>query len=237
MAYAKKKVLEEILEVPTRKKSAEIIQHPHAETHIVVSPPNFQETVVRLEGNAPYVMNMMSSDNRKKIMDKQLKGGRAKKGEMRQPKDFDKIYQGCMHISKDGWYGIPASAFRKAMVSATRTVGFKMTIAKLSLFVVPDGFDREDGQPLVKLTGKPKRRDMAVKLANGSTDIIPRAFFDDWSCDLHLRWDADQFSASDVINLLSRVGQQVGVGAGRPDSQNSCGMGWGTFVIKDKNGK
>jgi len=221
-----------------KRKTAEIIRHPQAQEHISISPANFAETVVRVVGNAPYVMNKMSAENRKKMMDKQLKGGRAKKGEMRQPKDFEKIYQGCMHISREGWYGQPASAYRAALVSACRLVGFKMTLAKLSVFVIPDGFDADDGQPLVRINGKPKRRDMAVKLANGGTDIIPRAFFDEWHCDLRLRWDADQFSATDVINLLSRVGVQVGVGAGRPDSKNSCGMGWGTFDIEQKkNGK
>src|SRR5262245_54633610 len=84
-------------------KSAQIIKHPRAdaETHITISPPNFQETVVRIEGTAPYCMNKMSSDNKKKMMEKQEKGGRAKKGEMRQPKDFNKIYEGCMHISRE----------------------------------------------------------------------------------------------------------------------------------------
>ena len=36
----------------------------------------------------------------------------------------------------------------------------------------------------------------------------------------------------DVTNLLMRVGQQVGIGEGRPDSKNSAGMGWGTFNVE-----
>ena len=63
------------------------------------------------------------------------------------------------------------------MVSACRTVGFAMTRAKLCLFVEHDGYDKEDGQPLIKLVGKPIRKDMPVKLADGSTDIIARPFF------------------------------------------------------------
>jgi len=34
-----------------------------------------------------------------------------------------------------------------------------------------------------------------------------------------------------VTNLLARMGMQVGIGAGRPDSTDSAGMGWGTFRI------
>jgi len=32
-----------------------------------------------------------------------------------------------------------------------------------------------------------------------------------------------------------RVGQQVGICEGRPDSKNSAGMGWGLFTLEDKN--
>ena len=199
---------------------------------VVISKPNFQSAKVRIEGTAPYVMNKMSSDNRRKMMANQEAGSRSKKGAKREPKDFNKVYEGAMHKAKDGWYGMPASAFRSAMISACRVVGFQMTKAKLCLFVEADGIDADDGQPLIKIVGKPVRRDMAVKLADGSTDIIARPFFDKWYADVTLTWDADMFSAEDVINLLSRVGRQVGIGAGRPDSKASCGMGWGTFVVK-----
>jgi hypothetical protein len=47
-----------------------------------------------------------------------------------------------------------------------------------------------------------------------------------------LRWDADQFSVNDVMNLLSRAGVQVGIGEGRPFSKNSNGMGWGTWEVQ-----
>jgi hypothetical protein len=202
-------------------------------TKLIVSPPNFQFAKVRLIGTAPLVMNKMSSANRQKMIDDMEKGSQTKKGSKRPPKDFDAVYKGAMHISADGWYGIPASALRTGMVDACRLVGFKMTVAKLSVFVEPDGFDVDDGQPLVRITeGEPVRKDMAVKLANGSTDILSRPFFFPWQAQPTLKWDGDQFSPLDVINLLARVGGQVGVGAGRPGSKNSTGMGWGTFGVE-----
>src|SRR5262245_59445775 len=202
--------------------------------HISIRAPNFNYATIPIVGTAPYVMNRMSSDNRQKMMAKQIAGHQARKGSKREPKDFDAIYKGAMHVSTEGWYGIPASAFRAALISACRIVGFKMTLAKLSLFVMHDGLDAEDSQPLVRIEGEPKRRDYPVKLANGSSDIIPRPFFDEWSCKLRLKWDADQFSATDISNLLTRVGTQVGIGAGRPDSKNSAGMGWGTFETQQE---
>lgn len=200
---------------------------------LVITPPNFQQAKVRMVGTAPLVMNKMSSANRQKMMDDMMAGSQTRKGKKRQPKDFDAVYRGAMHISTDGWYGIPASALRTGMVDACRLVGFKMTVAKLSVFVEADGFDTDDGQPLIRITkGEPERKDHAVKLANGSTDILARPFFYPWEAEPTLRWDADQFSAADVINLLARVGGQVGVGAGRPGSKNSTGMGWGTFDVQ-----
>ena len=200
---------------------------------IVITPPNFQTAKVKIIGITPLVMNKMSSANRLGMMQKQMAGSQSRKGQKRPPKDFDAVYRGAMHISEQGWHGIPASALRTAMVDACRLVSFKMTIAKLSVFVEADGIDADDGQPLVKLTvGKPIRRDLAVKLADGSTDIIARPFYHPWAAMPTLRWDADQFSAKDVINLLARVGGQVGIGAGRPGSKFSTGMGWGTFKVE-----
>jgi hypothetical protein len=47
-----------------------------------------------------------------------------------------------------------------------------------------------------------------------------------------VRFDADQFKASDVVNLLQRAGAQVGIGEGRPFSKSSNGLGYGTFDVE-----
>ena len=200
--------------------------------HAAISRPNFATAKILIRGNAPLCMNKMSSANRSKMMIKQQEGSRANKRIGRSPKDFDAVFKGAMHISEEGWHGFPASALRAGLISACRLVGFKMTLAKLSVFVVADGFDVDDLQPLVRIVSdKPTRRDLPVKLANGSTDIIPRPFYYPWSAEPMIRWDANQFSGEDVANLLMRVGEQVGIGAGRPDSKKSTGMGWGTFEV------
>lgn len=201
--------------------------------HVLISAPNFQTAKIKIVGTAPYVMNKMSSENRRKMIEKQEAGHQSKKGQKRAPKDFDAVYKGAMHTSESGWHGIPASSLRAAMISACSIVGFHMTKGKKCVFVEADGLDSDDGQPLVKIVGKPRRRDMAVKLADGSTDIIARPFFDEWSATVTVTWDGDMFSATDVVNLLSRAGRQVGIGAGRPDSKQSTGMGWGTFRVEN----
>lgn len=217
--------------------AAGVLEAPKTDTapveRIVITPPKIGHGSVKIIGVSPYVSNKFSSFNRLAMIAKQEAGSQANKGRKRDPKDFDRVFKSALHVTDDKWYGIPAAAFRNGMISACRLVGYKMTIAKMSLFCEHDGLDADDGTPLVKIVGPaPVRRDVPVRLADGSTDILARPFFLKWEVDLRLKWDADQFSASDVINLLARVGEQVGVGAGRHDSRSSCGMGWGSFIVR-----
>jgi len=201
---------------------------------VVIAPPKFETATVRLIGTAPYVQHRFSQKAKNQIMATQQAGSQARKGKTREAKDFDAVYKGAMYVSKDGWHGIPAAAFRNAMISACRTVGFRMTLAKLSLFTECDGFDREDGTPLVRIVkGEPRQHIARARNANGSVDLRIRPMWDEgWEAVLRVRWDAEQFSASDVVNLLSRVGLQIGVGEGRPDSRLSAGLGWGLFNVE-----
>ena len=159
-------------------------------------------------------------------------GTTSKKGKAKPPRDYEDDYKQSQHISKEGWNGIPASCFRNALISACRLVGFAMTMAKLSVFVEKDGIDATEGSPLVRIFGKPRQHEMPAKIGFGKTDLRVRAMWEEWHVDLRVRWDADQFTATDVLNLLHRVGLQVGIGEGRPDSPKSAGLGWGLFDVE-----
>jgi len=211
-----------------RKKQAE-------ESQVVqIKPPKFQIGVFQIQGTAPLVINKFPQKALEEMESKQRAGSQAKKGRQREGKDFESLYEGARHRSREGWDGIPASAFRNAMISACRLVGFKMTLAKLSIFVEADGFDRDEGTPLIKITkGEPKPVKMAVRNATGVVDIRIRPQWIEWAATVRIRFDADQFSLTDVTNLLDRVGAQVGLCEGRPDSKSSAGMGWGLFQIKE----
>ena len=213
----------------TTKKSSEK-ESPEA-VQVTIAPPNFQTVVVPIRGNAAYFQNKFSNKARKKIIATQKAGSTAKKGKKREPKDFKKACEEAKHVSTEGWCGIPAPAFRNAMISACRIVGFQMTKAKLSVFIVADGYDKDDATPLVKITkGEPQHTELPVRLPDGSTDIRPRPMWEPgWEAKVTIRFDADQFTAEDVANLIHRAGIQVGVGEGRPDSKKSNGCGWGTF--------
>lgn len=200
-------------------------------TTVAIKPANIQHAVFTIEGTAPYVQARFSAKAMQAMKTKHEAGSAGKKNNAKAARDFDDDYQQAFHRSTEGWDGMPASAFRCAMISACRLVGFKMTIAKLSVFVEADGFDRVDGIPLIKFTGTPERTEMFVRNQTGVADIRVRPMWREWSAQVRMSYDADQFTLSDVSNLLTRVGLQVGIGEGRPDSKSSAGLGWGTFRV------
>jgi len=204
------------------------------QTQVLISPPNLRELVVDIVGTAPLMINKFSTKALEQIATTQQAGSQSNKGRKREPKDFDAVFNGARHLSREGWDGIAAGAFRNGMISACRLVGFKMTLAKLSLFIIADGWDADDGTPLVRITGgRPERSVMAARNATGVVDLRVRPQWPagGWGATLRVKFDADQFSPADVINLLARVGAQGGIGEGRPDSKMSAGIGFGTFDI------
>ena len=201
-------------------------------SEVVISAPKIKVAQFKIQGTAPYVQARFSAKAMQAMMAKMAAGPTAKAKKVREARDFDADFLAAQHVSQDGWVGIPASAFRQAMISACRLVGFRMTLAKLSLFVEADGFDAIDGIPLVILdAGTPERVDMAVRNQTGVADIRVRPMWRQWGATVRVRFDEDQFTITDVTNLMLRVGAQVGIGEGRPDSRESAGLGWGTFDI------
>ncbi len=201
---------------------------------IVIQPPRFNTLAIEIEGTAPYLQSKFSAKARAGMRKKMEAGSTAKSKSKKEARDFNEDFLQAQHISEDGWNGIPASAFRNACIDACRMAGFKMTHAKMSVFIEADGFDRDDGSPLVQIIGGgPEKNEMAVRIQQ-TTDIRIRPMWRKWGVILRIRYDESQFTAEDVVNLLNRAGQQVGVGEGRPFSKTSNGMGYGLFKIKNE---
>ena len=200
---------------------------------VTISPPKFARIRLRLVGTAPYMQARFSAKAMQAMKSKMEAGPTAKKGGRKDARDFDDDFRAAQHIAADGWNGVPAAALRNACIDVCRMVGFKMTHAKMSIFVEADGFDKVDGTPLVRLDARePERVDMATRNATGVADIRVRPMWREWALNVVIRFDADQFTTSDVVNLISRAGEQVGIGEGRPFSKSSNGLGFGTFTVE-----
>jgi hypothetical protein len=196
---------------------------------LVIAPINLAITSFLVIGTAPLVVERFNK--KAEIMERMATDKKSAKKPDRKPRDYAQEVHDAKYISREGWEGVNAAAFRSAMISACRLVGFKMTIAKLSIFIEQDGFDVADGLPIVRIYGESFEFSAHTRNATGVIDIRARPQYREWACVLRIKYDADQFSATDVINLLTRVGAQVGIGAGRPDSKSSAGCGWGTFEV------
>jgi hypothetical protein len=212
------------------KKTATATESPKVQVQI--RPPNLETARFEIVGTAPLVVHRFAAKAKNAMLSKMMAGSTAKKGKAREAFDPQAAFDGARYVAADGWDGFNAGAIRAALISACRLVGFKMTLAKLSVFVVPDGWDKLEPQiPLIKINGKPRLLEMVARVETGQAYVTVRPCYDKWSANVTVRFDADQFTLKDVSNLLSRVGQQVGICEGRPDSKNSPGMGWGTFEV------
>lgn len=199
---------------------------------ITITPPNFQRIKLTLEGTSPLMQARFSAKAMQAMKAKQEAGSTAKKGGKKDPRNFEEDFQQAMHISEDGWIGVPAAAIRNACIDVCRMVGFKMTHARMSIFCEADGIDSVDGQPLVILdASEPERTEMTVRNQTGVADIRVRPMWRQWKLNIVLRFDADQFTSNDVVNLVARAGEQVGIGEGRAYSKQSNGLGYGMFKI------
>lgn len=201
------------------------------ETHITIPEPNLPVAAFRIRGTAPYVQHKFSAKVKHGMLEKQQAGSTGRSKKTTKKRDVEQDYIDAQHFDSDGNNGMPAAAFRSAMISACRLVGFQMTKAKLSVFIEADAYDADEGSPLVTIIGAPEMHTSAVRLATGVASVAVRPMWREWEAVLRVRWDADQFTQTDVANLLMRAGMQVGIGEGRPDSKSSHGMGWGTFEI------
>ncbi|MFQ3666658.1 MAG: hypothetical protein SNJ79_11635 [Sphingomonadaceae bacterium] len=199
---------------------------------VTIAPPLMETAVFPIVGTAPLMIARFSK--KAELMAKMSEGRAGGNKKKRDARNYAAEAEEAAYLAAEGWYGMNAAAFRNASISACRLVGFKMTMAKLALFVEADGFDERDGTPLVRIYGDPPEvNTMHTRNATGVVDVRARPMWrPGWRMNLKVRFDADQFTLADVTNLIARVGMQVGIGEGRPDSKSSAGLGFGLFRLE-----
>jgi hypothetical protein len=216
------------------------LQVIEGDTQVFIAPINLVELRLKIAGTAPLVMNAFSEKARQQLethMATPQKQQRTRKE--RTPREYDAEFESAHHRDKEGgWVGVPANGFRACAISGTRLVpGVMMSRAKQALFIRPDGWDKVDGQGLVRLIEDEAAEKTLMHVRNRGAmgksvvDLRCRPMWRKWSCIITIRFDADFMTAEHVINLFNRGGVSVGICEGRPDSPNSNGMGWGTFEI------
>lgn len=197
---------------------------------VSIKAPAFMTVEYKIEGTAPLVVNKFSHKAFEQMKAKQ-EAGKQKVSKAKEGKDFHECFMQARHLSEDGWDGVPAATFRKAIITACKLVGFPMTKAKLGIFVESDGIDSTEGTPLCKIIGEaPEHVEHHVRLETGVADIRARPMWRKWAFNLRVKFDSDMFTTEDITALLMRAGLQCGICEGRPSS-DSGGMDWGTFRL------
>jgi hypothetical protein len=190
---------------------------------IEINRPNIKTVAFPVTGTSPLISHKWSEKAKKQMLDKQMKKASQGREAKNPEQDFkDSLYLLSNGEHPNGPYGFPAVGFKAAAVRAAKQVdGMTMTDARSWFFVIPDDGD------LIKLKGdKPHIREDMVKIQQ-TTDIRFRGQFDNWSAVLNIKYNADQISDEQLLNLFELAGFSCGIGEWRMER----GGTFGTFTL------
>lgn len=221
-----------------RKPAAAAAAPAPVKEEIRIAPLRRAILTVPIVGVTPLKVLRFSKKKQDTVRETQAAGSQAGSKRKRPPKDFEREYEEAKYLCTQTlngkpvtWLGLNASGIRNGCIETCRVAGFVMTKAKMSIKCLQDGFDDLDATPLVRITGEPEMVVDPVRNASGVMDLRARVMFREWGMRVRLWFDEDQFSPSDVLNLMIRVGEQNGLGEGRPNGTNGYGTGNGVFSV------
>jgi len=215
---------------------------------IQIPAPNIKTVEIEVKSSTPLMFHKWSEKAKAQIRDKQQKKVKAGRP-VREP---EVEYHNSFYYTKDGYVSFPALAIKQAIVGAARSIdGLQMTVIRGNIFVVGD----EDGLVPVLVDGKPikpsKKLETAsgsqgenvyaidkenpnilmmehmVRVARGGADLRYRGMVKNWTMKLLIRFNADMFSAEQVVNLIQTAGFSQGLGEWRPERNGD----WGCFEV------
>jgi hypothetical protein len=146
----------------------------------------------------------------------------------RVPKNPEEEAHAATYWLDDGRPGMPAVAFKAAMVGACRNFeGLPMTQAKTLFFVEGEGVEQ-----LVPVEGPLSMREDTPRNANGTVDLRYRNAIFPWRASIRVRFLASRIDATSVIALLDAAGRG-GVGDWRPAAPKSNTGSYGQWRVVD----
>jgi hypothetical protein len=81
----------------------------------------------------------------------------------------------------------------------------------------------KDGE-YVEITGIPTMREDMVRIGMGTSDVRYRGEFNPWEATFTVKYNANVFSAEQIINLFNLGGFACGIGEWRAEKGGSYGM-------------
>lgn len=194
---------------------------------IRLTPVKITTIDVPIVGTTELIMHNWSAKSRDMMRQAQMQGGAKKAKAPREAKDPEAEYEAAFYRLTDSRPGMPATAFKAAMVNAVRYFdGLTLVLAKQMLFVVGEGPDN-----LVPIEGDVRMREDTPRLSSGVPDLRYRPGFFPWSATLRIRFPSSNIDVDSVVSLVDAAGLG-GVGDWRPTSPKSCTGTFGMFEVK-----
>lgn len=207
------------------KEMAGAVEYSQA---ITLTPLQIARVEIPVEGVTPLIMHRWSEKSKREMLEKQTKKTTVK----RAAKDPEAEYEAARYIFDDKHDGVPAVAFKAAIVGAARQFeGLTLVQLKSSLFVEGEGVDQ-----LIQIDGKPVMREDTVRVGMGTADLRYRPIYTPWSAILHVRYVASAITLESVYALVDAAGLG-GVGEWRPSAPKSLTGSYGQFRIKTDDRK
>lgn len=178
---------------------------------------------VPIRGTTPLIVNRWSEKAKAMMLAAQQTKARTKKD----PKDPVANFEASRYRFEDGRDGFPATAFKAAIVHATRMFdGITQVLVKQTVIVIGEG-----NEQLLPLTyGEITMREDTPRNASGVADLRYRAQYWPWSATLRVRTIAGQFDHESILSLVDAAGIG-GVGEWRPTSPKSATGTYGCFEV------
>ena len=134
-----------------------------------------------------------------------------------------------LHLTKDGEFGVPACALKKALLSVChKDLGITKVSATKAVFVKCD-----DPFGIIPFSecSEPILRTDPVTNQNKKKVMVTRPFFKEWEVKFECELDIALICPSDFYTLWQRAGYGNGIGDWRPERQGECGR---FEVVTDK---
>lgn len=188
---------------------------------IVLERVGLETFQIPIVGVTPLIMHKWSEKALQMMRDKQSGKKSRKKLD---PKDPAEEAEAATYRLEDGSPGMPATAFKAAIVGAARLFdGLTLVETKQLIFVEGEGPDQ-----LVKIDGEYTIREDTPRIGQGTTDLRYRPCFPDWTAELRVSFLPSKIDPESVINLVDAAGLG-GVGEWRPSAPKSLTGTFGRF--------
>jgi len=194
-----------------------------SERTIKIPAPNFREMTVTIRGKTPLLCDRYGERTMALLEDREAHPSRRAAKKVRDPEGElrDCLYVIASENGDPARYGFPASAIKKAIISAAgRFAGLDKMGPTLGGAIQIDATDGD----LLELRGpepRPRKDPRSIKGVRSS--IIYRMEFAEWEIDVPVTYDADLLDEAQILNLLARAGEQVGIGNWRPEKKGVFG--------------